>query len=402
MDIIIISQYLRDITSFEDNNSRFIYLAKMLVNNSDNKVEIVTSDFEHSKKKHFEKIGDLPNVKISVLHEAGYPKNISLKRFASHKELARNIKKYLEHRKKPDVCYCAIPSLDVGNVVAQYCKFHGVRFIIDIQDLWPEAFKMVLNIPVISNILFAPMKKMADNIYSCADEVVAVSKTYAERAMAVNNKCKEPTVVYLGTEKESFDKYAQHIEEKRDFITIVYVGSMSASYDLVSVIDAISQINSREKVKFLAMGDGALREKFIEYAKEKNVIAEFPGRLSYPQMIQQLNSCDIAVNPIRKGSAGSIINKVGDYAMAGLPVVNTQECEEYRELLDEYEAGINCECEDANQIALALQQLIENQELRNIMAINSRKLGLDHFERKNSYNAIVNELVKSGGGGQSN
>ena len=396
MDIIIISQYLRDITNFEDNNSRFVYLANMLVNNPDNEVEIVTSDFEHSKKKHFERIGDLPNVKISMFHEAGYPKNISLRRFASHKELARNIKKYLEHRKKPDVCYCAIPSLDVGYVVAQYCKSHGIRFIVDIQDLWPEAFKMVFNIPVISNILFAPMKRKADNIYSCADEIVAVSKTYAERAMAVNSKCKEATVVYLGTEKESFDKYVQHIEEKRDFLTIAYVGSMSASYDLVSVIDAISQINAREKIKFLAMGDGTLREKFIEYAKEKNVIAEFPGRLPYPQMIQQLNLCDIAVNPIRKGSAGSIINKVGDYAMAGLPVVNTQECKEYRELLDEYEAGINCECENVNQIANALRQLIEDIDLRKIMSINSRKLGLDRFDRKNAYNMIVDAMIKCG------
>lgn len=392
MDIVIISQYLRDISNFEENNSRFIYLAKMLGNNPDNKVEILTSDFEHLKKKHFTKIGDLPNVKISVLHESGYPKNISLKRFASHKELAKNIKRYLEHRKNPDVCYCAIPSLDVGEAVAQYCKSHGIRFIVDIQDLWPEAFKMVLNIPVISNLLFAPMKRKADNIYSCADEVIAVSKTYAERAMSVNNKCKEATVVYLGTEKESFDKYAQLTEKKRGFLTIVYIGSMSASYDLLSVIDAISQINDREKIKLLAMGDGALREEFIEHAKKKNVIAEFPGRLPYPQMVQQLNLCDIAVNPIHKGSAGSIINKVGDYAMAGLPVVNTQECQEYRELLDGYGAGINCDCENVNQIAHALQRLIEDIDLRNAMSVNSRKLGLERFDRKNSYNAIVNKI----------
>lgn len=394
MDIVIISQYLRDITNFEDNNSRFVYLAKMLVNNPDNEVEIITSDFEHSRKKHFTKVGNLLNIKITALHEMGYPKNISLKRFTSHKELAKNIRRYLEHRKKPDVCYCAIPSLDVGDVVAKYCKSQGVRFIIDIQDLWPEAFKMVFNVPVFSNMLFAPMKRKANNIYSYADEVVAVSKTYAERAMAVNNKCKKSTVVYLGTEKEGFDKCACLTDEKKDYLTIVYVGSMSASYDLMSVIDAISQLNNREKIKFLAMGDGILRKKFIEYAKEKNVIAEFPGRLSYPKMIQQLNLCDIAVNPIRKGSAGSIINKVGDYAMAGLPVVNTQECQEYRELLDVYGAGINCGCENVNQITIALQRLIEDIDLRKIMSINSRKLGLDCFDRENSYNIIINELLK--------
>ena len=42
-------------------------------------------------------------------------------------------------------------------------------------------------------------------------------------------------------------------------------------------------------------------------------------------MVGMLGVCDIAVNSISKGAAQSIINKHGDYAAAGLPVVNTQE-----------------------------------------------------------------------------
>ena len=40
--------------------------------------------------------------------------------------------------------------------------------------------------------------------------------------------------------------------------------------------------------------------------------------MSYEDMVQTLVQCDIAVNPIIKGAAQSIINKVGDYAAAGL------------------------------------------------------------------------------------
>ena len=50
-----------------------------------------------------------------------------------------------------------------------------------------------------------------------------------------------------------------------------------------------------------------------------------------------------AVNPISRGAAQSIINKHKDYAAAGLTLLNTQECLEYRELLLEYNAGLNCE-----------------------------------------------------------
>lgn len=389
MDIVIISQYLRNIEDFNGNNSRFVYLAKLLKNKHE--IEIITSDFVHGTKIHAQKVGKLKGVCVTSIHEPGYYKNVSLRRFYSHNKLAKGINDYLKKRKKPDVCYCAVPSLDVAYVVAQYCKKNQVRFIVDVQDLWPEAFKMVFNVPIISDLIFYPMKKIADKIYAQADEIVAVSQTYADRAMQVNKKCKSSTAVFLGTELETFDSYVSSINnEKSDEILVGYVGSMSESYDLISVIDAISMLKDNIQIKLLAMGDGAKREDFIKYASQKGIKAEFTGSLPYPQMVERLITCDIAINPIRKGSAGSVINKVGDYAMASLPVVNTQECLEYRELLEKYNAGINCRCENVQDIASALIKLVSDSELRKIMAKNSRSLAEECFDRSNAYKNIVN------------
>lgn len=397
MDIVIVSQYLRNIEDFNGNNSRFVYLAKML--EEQHEVEIITSDFMHGLKTHARKIGDLGKTKVTAIHEPGYPKNVCLKRFSSHGKLAQGIEEYLNGRKKPDVCYCASPSLDVAEAVAKYCEKNKIRFVVDIQDLWPEAFKMVFHVPVVSNLIFVPMQKKADKIYSIADEIVAVSKTYAERGMRVNKKCKSPTVVFLGTELEMFDGYAKDTKaDKFEGITIGYIGSMAASYDLISVIDAIAMLDSNVPVKFLAMGDGADRQKFEEYASQKGINAEFTGSLPYPEMVERLTTCDIAVNPIHKGSAGSIINKVGDYAMAGLPVVNTQESPEYRELLETYQAGINCGCENIQDIKNALTRLIDDEKLRENMAGNSRRLGEERFDRSHAYAGIVNKLLTNGGG----
>lgn len=400
MDIVIVAQYLRDIEDFEGNNSRFVYLAKMLTSKYDNKVEIITSDFNHMNKKHFLKVGELPGIKVTALHESGYPRNICLKRFVSHKELSKNVEKYLIRRAKPDVIYCAVPSLDVADVVATYCRKNDVRFIADIQDLWPEAFEMVFHVPLLSGLIFKPLQKQANRIYKTADDVIAVSKTYAERAMCVNKKCKLPIVVYLGTEKESFDRYADNLKKKDIGITIGYVGSMSASYDLISVINAIANIKINVPIKLLAMGDGSLKNSFIKHAKNAGINAEFTGKLPYSQMVKRLLTCDIAVNPIRRGSAGSIINKVGDYAMAGLPVINTQESEEYRNLLVQYKAGINCECENSMEIANAIKKLITDYTLRKKMSENSRKLGEECFDRKKTYYKLVEKLLKNSEGTQ--
>src|SRR5699024_1478517 len=113
--------------------------------------------------------------------------------------------KYLEKRKIPDVIYCTVPSLDVGYVAAKYSQKNNVRFIIDIQDLWPEAFKMVFNLPFISDFIFNPMKQKANYIYSKADNIIAVSRTYVDRGLSVNSKLKEGTSVFLGTDLQYFD-----------------------------------------------------------------------------------------------------------------------------------------------------------------------------------------------------
>lgn len=401
MDIIIVAQYLRDIENFEGNNSRFVYLAKLLAENTNNSVEIVTSDFCHGNKAHFESTGHLDSIKVTTCHETGYPKNVSLKRFASHRELAKNIRKYLKIRQVPDVMYVAVPSLDVAEVCAKYCASNHVRFIVDIQDLWPEAFQMVVNLPVISGLGFLPMKRQADKIYAAADEVVAVSQTYANRAMQVNRKCKQGHCVYLGTRLEKFDALRSGIisyQKPEDEYWIGYVGTLGHSYDLTCVMDALNILYNQkgiQNIRFMVMGRGPLQEKFQQYADQLNVPMTFTGMLPYEQMVPMLCACDIAVNPIMHGAAQSVINKVGDYAAAGLPVVNTQECSEYRNLVTGYNMGINCENGDAQGLAEAIERLILHPKLRKEMGRNNRRLAEARFDRSVTYQEIV-DLIKGG------
>ena len=172
-------------------------------------------------------------------------------------------------------------------------------------------------------------------------------------------------------------------------VRIAYCGTLGHSYDISCVIKAIKLLdkNYRERIEFVVMGDGPRKQEFMSEAEGLPII--FTGKLSYPDMVWLLRHCDIAVNPIVKGAAGSIINKHMDYAMAGLPVVNTQECIEYRNLLDKYRAGINCECENVEEVARALKRLIDDRELRDSMGKNSLKMGEECFDRGITYNRLV-------------
>lgn len=378
----------------ENTNNRFNYLAKLLKNECN--LKIITSTFSHREKRQ-RNYKDISNINIHMLYEPGYEKNISLKRIYSHYVLAKNLKKCLNNiEEKPDVIYCAVPSLEFAKEAAKYAKKNKIRFIIDIQDLWPEAFKMVFKIPLLSNAIFYPMKRQANYIYKCADDIIAVSETYCNRALKVNKKVKKGLSVFLGTDLNYFDECAKKnkVEFDGDLVRIAYIGTLGHSYDIPLVINSIKYLNEKgiNNLKFIIMGDGPLKEEFENYAEEKKVDCQFTGRLEYEKMVGLLCSCDIAVNPIKKGSAGSIINKVGDYAAAGIPVVNTQENLEYKNILEKYNAGINVKNESFIDTANAIETLYNDKRIRIKYGENNRKLAEEKFDRKKTYNQIVKTI----------
>ena len=394
-DILIIANFCRDFS--ETDNGRFMYLCKEL--SKDNRVEIITSDFSHGLKQHKEPLVHNWPFTITFLYEPGYKKNVSIRRFFSHYIWGKEIRKYLEKREKPDVVYCAVPSLTAPYEVAKYCERNKIRFIIDIQDLWPEAFQMVINIPVISKIAFAPFKHRADRIYKAADAICGVSQRYVNRALSVNNKCKLGHSVFLGTSLETFDKNAKLVKPKitkqnDDELWLCYCGSLAISYDIPCVIKALKLLkNKGEKVpKFIVIGDGARKSEFEKEAAEANVDTIFLGKLSYDQMCAQLVQCDIVINPIVNRSAASIINKHGDYAASGLPVLNTQDCPEYKNLIEEYKMGLNCKNGNVEDLADKLHELIIDKDLRTQMGNNAHQCAIEKFDRKNSYKELLNEI----------
>lgn len=397
-DILIIAHFIQ--IPEEGGNERFHYIAERL-NEENLNIEIVTASFAHEKKTQRSIVGKPRNdlgYKLTMLYEPGYAKNVSLKRFYSHFIMGRSLKKYLRDRKKPDIIYCAVPSLNVAKVAAKYARKNDIRFIIDIQDLWPEAFKMVFNIPLISDMLFCPMKRQANYIYKTADEIVAVSQTYVDRALKNNKKCKSGNSVYLGTCLKDFDNFIKDnrsICKPKDEVWLAYIGTLGHSYDLISVIDALKILKGKgiNNIKFIVIGDGPLRSEFEKYARKEGVYVDFIGRLCYEEMVRILVVCDLAVNPIKKGSAGSIINKVGDYATAGVPVINTQECPEYRELLNKYNAGINCINGDPRDIAEKIYSLYSDCRIRGEMGSNNRLLAEEKFDREKTYQKIIEVLI---------
>ena len=87
---------------------------------------------------------------------------------------------------------------------------------------------------------------------------------------------------------------------------------------------------------------------------------------------------------------------MGDYAAAGLPVINTQECSEYKKLIEDYKCGFNCENGNQKDLIDGIKTLVDNPALRKEMAKNSRKLGVEKFDRMSTYQSICKMILKTG------
>ena len=380
---------------------RFACLANMLTARGHN-VELIISDYDH-EVKDIRKRDDYSayDFRITSLHEPAYPNNLSLKRLYAHFVWGKGVGRYLDSLSNvPDVLYVPIPSLTVAREAARYCKNHpSCKYVVDIQDLWPEAFQMVVKNTLLKKAFF-PFSVYVNKAYRNADLVIGVSDTYRDRALSVNNKCKDGLTVYLGNDGGLFDegKKLYHVEKPENEFWLAYIGTMGYSYDLNCIVDAIRIVNERgrveKKLKFVAMGRGPLLEEFKAYANKSGIDYEFTGALPYQEMVGKMCSCDVVMNCIKPGAAQSVTNKVGDYALSGLPVINTQENQEYRHLVEEYKCGINCECGNSIEVANAIEKLAMNADLREAMGLLARKLGVDKFDRRVTYLQIVNALEK--------
>ena len=394
-DVMLIVNYWH--FEHEKASSRYRSFANVLCENYE--LEVVTSTFCHLQKQQRDinnlAIDELP-YKMTLQFEKGYKKNIGLERIASYCQFGNNVRKYLDGRKKPDLIIVSVPSLAVADQVTQYANKNKIPVIVDIQDLWPEAFKMALSIPIISDILFYPMMKQADRIYSRADKIMAVSDTYVARGLKVNKKDEKGISIYIGSDSKLIEEKISNVEVVKpdDEFWVGYVGALGHSYDIESVIRAIKILKEQKikNIKFIVMGEGVLKAQFQKIAQENFVDVVFTGLLEYGQMMKTLMSCDVAVNPIVGKSVSSIINKVSDYAAASVPVINTQNSEEYRQLLENYNAGINVENGNIEAIAEAIKLLYDNENMRIDMSNNSKKMFDERFDRQKTYPQIIKEI----------
>lgn len=390
----------------EKGYTRFRYICDFLTE-AGYEVDLITTTFQHWEKaqRDLEKIQkESYAFHIKFIYEPGYKKNIDPRRIRSHKIAARNLTELLEKEGDYDLIYAEIPPNDVALAAAEYAKEKGIPFVADVNDLWPEAMRMVIDIPILSDILFYPLQRDAEKVYSLVSGVIGTSDEYRDRPIK-NQKREIPRkTVYVGNELTVFDEgvrnHLESIKKGEDEFWVSYAGTIGTSYDIRTMVLAAEELAQRGKsnIRFKILGGGPLKEELEELAKSRKIEnVEFVGYAPYDEMAAYLRKSDILVNSFVKKAPQSIVTKIGDYLAAGRPMINTCMSPEFREKVEKDGFGINIMPEDVKILADAVESLYQHPEQCRKMGEKAREIAEEQFDRPKAYKRIeelISQLIK--------
>lgn len=379
----------------EKGYSRFRFLANLLSQYYE--VDLITSTFQHWEKKQrdistISKMNTTFNIELA--YEPGYKKNVDIRRFFSHRIAVKNIIKILE-KKNYDLIYCIIPDNNMAATVGRLAEKKKIKYIVDVEDLWPEAMEMVTKLPRgLNQIIFYSFRKDAKAAYECADAFVGTSDEYRDTPKKKYGiEGKKAITVYVGCDLDDFDNGVEEFKNKINKpdgeFWVTYAGNLGLSYDIPTLIRAAQDLYDKyPNIKIKILGSGPLEEEFKNIAIAKSCNVEFVGYIPYRKMAAYLVKSDVLINSFVKKAPQSIVTKIGDYLAAGKPMINTLTSLEFRKKVEMDGFGINVEAENVNSLVDVINRLHTEKEQNCLRGERAREVAENQFDRKYSYQNI--------------
>lgn len=301
--------------------------------------------------------------------------------------LRASLLRRLPHR--PDVVVASSTPLTIGIPGWVIARRHGVPFVFEVRDLWPEA---PIQLGVLRNrVLQRVARRLERFLYRRADAIVPLSPGMEAGVLAVGA---DPAKVVTIPNASDVDLFSPAARDRsllaqwgfEDRFVAVHAGMMGAANGLGYVLDAAKELHDRgdSTVAILVIGEGSTRQRLQRQAQAWGLdnIA-FPGSIPRQELGPIVSSCDASIvcfadYPVL---ATNSPNKLFDGLAAGLPcIVNSDGWT--RRLVEGHDAGCYVDVREPAQLADALVELAGDEPRRARQGANALRLGTEVFARE--------------------
>lgn len=321
------------------------------------------SDVEHrSKQRRPVKVIDplLPaGVHVEVVETREYKGNISLGRIRYERSFGAGFVRASQALPAPDLIVLADPSLFFAGPILSYARRAQIPFVLDVLDLWPELFSILLPSPMrrLGTWVFAPLYRRRDQLVSHAAAVVAVTADYLEQVTRRVRPARSE-VVYLGVDRSGLCPPSPEYSAGAP-LALVYAGTLGEAYDMPVVLAAIERLALAERpVHFTIAGDGPWQERVAALATKYPQHLVFLGQVPVSRLAACYATAHVGLASYGAGSTVSMPVKLFDYMAAGLATIGSMQGE--AGALLRAGAGLPYRAGSASELVEAIEYYIEN------------------------------------------
>jgi len=227
-------------------------------------------------------------------------------------------------------------------------------------------------------ILFI-IKKIEKFVYKNADKIIITSKK--DQEFIINNFKINPEKIAVINNYIDTNLFIKKENNKNKKNKLVFVGRFNQQKNLFNLLEAVNNL----KVELNLIGSGGLEKELKEKAKNiKMAQINFLGNILNENLPEKLNENEIFVFPsLYEGNPKALLEAMS----VGLAILTTK-VKGIREIVKHKENGYLVET-NSDSIKKGLEELLNNDELRNKISINARKTIEENF----SFEKIIEKEI---------
>jgi colanic acid biosynthesis glycosyl transferase WcaI len=315
------------------------------------------------------------NTKKRVLHEATF--------------LASSFMRALATR-KPDLIFAVSPPLGLGLAASTLSRLWNVPYIFDVEDLQPDA---AVELGMMSR------GRVTDFLYNVewrAYTAAALISTLTEgmRQRIVEKGIDAAKVVlfppradgslYTLRERTDGSAFREKYGLRGKFI-LSHSGNMGVKQGLEVIIEAAERSRERDDIRYLFIGDGAMRTQLEAEARTRNLgNVRFLPLLETDEFVEMLAATDIALITQQRIVSDILFpSKTVTLLSAGCPVIaSVNSGSEVARAVVRSGAGLVVEPESGDALWNAISELTRSPETLARMSHLARQFAIDSWDER--------------------
>lgn len=287
---------------------------------------------------------------------------------------------------RADVVVSTSPQFFNGLAGYVVSRLKSRPWVLEIRDLWPES---ILTVGAIKNkTIIRILEYLEMFAYQKADHIVPVTDAFEAYMVKKGIDSSKITVIKNGVDLDFYkpnaadQSLAKEIGVEGKFVAS-YVGTHGMAHHLETIFEAAQQIKN-PKVIFLMVGDGAERVNLLKMKDNMGLDNVIMARqLPKDKMPSLWSITDVSLVLLKKSDLFKkvIPSKIFESMAMQRPIVLGVEGE-VKHLVEQADAGLCIEPENAKQLVEAIEKLYQDIESATCLGRNGRNYVEHNFDRK--------------------